>query len=179
MMANSATTELVQSDVFHCVTFMLGGECYGIDITHMREIIEYEGMTAVPMMPTFVRGIINLRGAVVPVIDLQVRFGQGMTALQSTTGIAILSLPTSLDFYQEVGVLLDAVCDVLELRRDAIEPPPHFGVALRSDFIAGIVTVNDQFVVLLDVTRALSFAELSALVESKMASHHLEFKGSE
>lgn len=178
-MANSPTTELVQSEVFHCVTFMLGGERYGIDITYMREIIEYEGITTVPMMPSFVRGIINLRGAVVPVIDLQVRFGQGMTALQSTTGIAILALPSSLDFYQDVGILLDAVCDVLELRRDAIEPPPHFGVALRGDFIAGIVTVNDEFVVLLDVTRVLSLSELSALVESKVSSHHLEIKGTE
>ncbi len=151
---------------FHCVTFMLGGELYGIDIGCIREIIEFEGMTPVPMMPRFVRGIINLRGAVVPVIDLSIRFGRGQTLLQPTTCVAILSLPNSTGEEQEIGMLLDAVCEVLEIRSDAIEPAPTFGTHIRGDFIQGVVTIAQQFAILLDMHRALSIAELSAMAEA-------------
>ncbi len=151
---------------FHCVTFMLGGELYGVDIGCIREIIEFEEMTPVPMMPRFVRGIINLRGAVVPVIDLSIRFGRGQTPIQPTTCVAILSLPNSNGEEQEIGMLLDSVCEVLEIATDTIEPAPTFGAHIRGDFIQGVVTIAQQFAILLDMHKALSIAELSAMAEA-------------
>ncbi|MGL4354152.1 MULTISPECIES: chemotaxis protein CheW [Aeromonas] len=151
---------------FHCVTFMLGGELYGVDIGCIREIIEFEGMTPVPMMPRFVRGIINLRGAVVPVIDLSIRFGRDQTPLLPTTCVAVLSLPNSTGEEQEIGMLLDAVCEVLEIRTDTIEPAPTFGTHIRGDFIQGVVTIDQQFAILLDMHKALSITELSTMAEA-------------
>ncbi|MFU1552620.1 chemotaxis protein CheW [Aeromonas sp. A04] len=151
---------------FHCVTFMLGGELYGVDIGCIREIIEFEGMTPVPMMPRFVRGIINLRGAVVPVIDLSIRFGRDQTPLLHTTCVAILSLPNSNGEEQEIGMLLDAVCEVLEIRTDTIEQAPTFGTHIRGDFIQGVVTIDQRFAILLDMHKALSITELSAMAEA-------------
>lgn len=151
---------------FHCVTFMLGGELYGVDIGCIREIIEFEGMTPVPMMPRFVRGIINLRGAVVPVIDLSIRFGRDQTPLLPTTCVAILSLPNSNGEEQEIGMLLDAVCEVLEIRTDTIEQAPTFGTHIRGDFIQGVVTIDQRFAILLDMHKALSITELSAMAEA-------------
>lgn len=156
----------VEASHFHCVTFMLGGELYGVDIGCIREIIEFEGVTPVPMMPRFVRGIINLRGAVVPVIDLSIRFGRGQTELQSTSCVAILSLPTSSGGTQEIGMLLDAVCEVLEIATEAIEPAPTFGTQIRGDFIRGVVTIDQRFAILLDMPKALSISELSVMAEA-------------
>lgn len=157
---------------FHCVTFTLGGDLYGIEINFIREIIEFEGITRVPMMPSFVRGIINLRGAVVPVIDLSVRFGRELTEIKPSTCVAILSLPHTDSHYTEVGLLLDSVCEVLEIPQDAIDPTPSFGANIQGDFIQGIATINSKFAILLDVQRAVSVQDLSAMVE---AVHQRQF----
>ena len=156
---------------FHCVTFILGNDLFGIQINFIREIIEFDGITQVPMMPNFVRGIINLRGSVVPVIDLSVRFGRGLTELKSSTCVAILSLPTAETGYSEVGILLDGVCEVLEIPLNEIDPSPTFGINIRGDFIQGIATIKGRFAILLDVRQALSMAELSALAESVNQAH--------
>lgn len=148
----------------HCVTFILGEEMFAIEIHFIREIIEFDGITTVPMMPSFVRGIINLRGSVVPVVDLSVRFGRGQTQLRPSTCIAILSIQTMGD-YDEVGILLDAVCEVLEIPENEIDPSPTFGAQIRGDFIKGIATIDNQFAILLDVQRALSVDELSTLAQ--------------
>jgi len=151
---------------FHCVTFILGQDLFGIEINFIREIIEFDGITQVPMMPGFVRGIINLRGSVVPVIDLSIRFGRGMTELKTSTCVAILSLPGLESGYSEVGILLDAVCEVLEIPRADIDPSPSFGASIRGDFIEGIATINERFAILLNVQQALSVSELSAMAET-------------
>lgn len=153
-------------DKFHCVTFILGGDLFAIEIGYIREIIEFDGITRVPMMPDFVRGIINLRGSVVPVIDLSVRFGRGGTDIKPSTCVAILALPQEHARYHEVGVLLDAVCEVLEIPHADIEPTPTFGTSIRGDFIEGIATVGGKFAILLDVRKALSVSELSAMASA-------------
>lgn len=160
------TSASADSDTCHCVTFILGGDLFAVEIGFIREIIEFGSITRVPMMPDFVRGIINLRGAVVPVIDLSVRFGRGATDIKPSTCVAILSLPNADARYSEVGVLLDAVCEVLEIPRHDIDPTPTFGASIRSDFIQGIATINEKFAILLDVTRALSVSELSMMAEA-------------
>ncbi|OHX10663.1 chemotaxis protein CheW [Chromobacterium sphagni] len=156
---------------FHCVTFILGEDLFGIQINFIREIIELDGITHVPMMPSFVRGIINLRGSVVPVIDLSIRFGRGLTELKPSTCVAILSLPGLDNGYSEVGILLDAVCEVLEIPEGDIDPSPTFGVSIRGDFIQGIATINERFAILLNVQQALSVTELSAMAESVTQQH--------
>ncbi|XLM19477.1 chemotaxis protein CheW [Chromobacterium piscinae] len=156
---------------FHCVTFILGEDLFGIQINFIREIIELDGITQVPMMPSFVRGIINLRGSVVPVIDLSIRFGRGPTELKPSSCVAILSLPGLEGGYNDVGILLDAVCEVLEIPDSDIDPSPTFGVSIRGDFILGIATINERFAILLNVQQALSVTELSAMAESVALQH--------
>ncbi|UTH73256.1 chemotaxis protein CheW [Chromobacterium sp. IIBBL 290-4] len=156
---------------FHCVTFILGQDLFGIQINFIREIIELDGITQVPMMPSFVRGIINLRGSVVPVIDLSIRFGRGLTELKPSTCVAILSLPGQDSGYHEVGILLDAVCEVLEIPESEIDPSPTFGANIRGDFIQGIATINERFAILLNVQQALSVSELSAMAETVAQQH--------
>lgn len=156
--------------VAHCVTFVLGDEMFAIGIHHIREIIEYEEITSVPMMPVFVRGIINLRGAVVPVIDLSARFGRALSEIKPGTCIAILSIESNEEL-SLLGILLDGVREVVEIPLDAIEPAPTFGTRLRSEFIQGITTVADRFVILLDVQKALSVSELSELADEVARAH--------
>lgn len=156
--------------VAHCVTFVLGDEMFAIGIHHIREIIEYEEITSVPMMPVFVRGIINLRGAVVPVIDLSARFGRPLSDIKPGTCIAILSIEDN-DEFSLLGILLDGVREVVEIPLAAIEPAPSFGTRLRSEFIQGITTVAGRFVILLNVQKALSVSELSDLADEVARAH--------
>lgn len=144
------------------LTFTLGGEAFAIDILHIREIIEFGRLTTVPMMPAFIRGVINLRGAVVPVIDLAVRFGRAASATTRRTCIVIVEIESE-DGRQETGIIVDAVSEVLEIPSKEIEPPPEFGARLRSDFIKGMGKVDGNFVVMLDVNRVLSVAEIATL----------------
>lgn len=160
----SGTAPATESRKHHCVTFVLGDEMFAVDIHFVREIIEFESMTTVPMMPSFVRGIINLRGAVVPVIDLSVRFGRGLTEIRPSTCVAILSIDGGGE-YNDIGVLLDGVREVVEIPEDEIDPSPSFGARMRGDFIKGIATLNQRFAILLDVQKALSLEELSALAD--------------
>ena len=152
------------------LTFLLGGEMYSIDILRIREIIWYAGLTEVPMMPTCIRGVINLRGAVVPVIDLSTRFGKPVTPLSKSTCIVIIEVGDGSDnAAQSMGVVVDAVQAVLEIPASEIEPPPNFGARIRSDFIEGIGKVNGKFVILLDVAKVLSRSEIGAMGQAVAA----------
>lgn len=137
------------------LTFMLSGEVFAIGILAIKEIIEYGGVTEVPMMPECIRGVINLRGAVVPVMDLSARFGKAPTALGKRTCIVIVELVTGGE-RQVSGVMVDAVNAVLDIAAAEIEPAPAFGARIRSDFILGIGKVNGKFVILLNVEQVLS-----------------------
>lgn len=136
------------------LTFTLGGEAFAIGILAIKEIIEYRLPTPVPMAPPAVCGVINLRGAVVPVMDPRVRFGQEASPVGKRTCIVIVEVAQD-DERQVVGVLVDAVSEVLEIAGSDIEPPPSFGTRIRGDFIAGIGKVRNKFVILLDVDRVL------------------------
>lgn len=144
------------------LTFMLGDEMFAIGILSIREIIEYGSVTDVPMTPPFIRGVINLRGAVVPVIDLAVRFGRTAGELSKRTCIVILEIETEKG-RQEMGIVVDAVSEVLEIPPGEIEPPPQFGARIRIDFISGMGKVNGAFVVLLDASRVLSIDEVAVI----------------
>lgn len=144
------------------LTFTLGSEMFAVGTLSVKEIIEYGQLTEVPMMPDFIRGVINLRGAVVPVIDLGARFGRGETKITRRTCIVIIEVPTG-DEKQDIGVVVDAVSEVLEIPSSEIEPPPAFGAKIRTDFIQGMGKVNGKFVILLDVGKVLSVEEISTL----------------
>lgn len=147
------------------LTFLLGGETFAIEISNIREIIEFGGMTSVPLMPAFLRGVINLRGAVVPVVDLSVRFGRAETRISPQSCVVILELEHEGEI-QYVGVLVDSVSEVVEIAASDIEPPPTFGSMLRPDFIKGMGKIGGHFVVLLDVNYVLSIEEMAQLSDT-------------
>jgi len=145
------------------LAFTLGGETFAMDIRSIREVIQFGGITEVPLMPPFIRGVINLRGSVVPVIDLFVRFGRPACAVAHRTCIVILEL-TQGENTAELGVMVDNVSEVLSIGTSEVEPAPSFGSDIRAEFIAGVAKVGERFVILLDVNRVLSVDELAALV---------------
>ena len=145
------------------LTFLLSGEMFAIAILNIKEIIEYGNLTEVPMMPNFIRGVINLRGSVVPVVDLSARFGRNRTAVSRRTCIVIIEVLGSDEARQDIGVMVDSVSEVLEIPRSEIEPPPAFGARIRVDFMHGMGKVAGKFVIILDANKVLSVDELSML----------------
>ncbi len=163
--AEEAVSQVDTSEMQQYLTFMLSGETYAIGILGIKEIIEYGQLTEVPNMPSFIRGVINLRGAVVPVVDLAARFNKGTTALTRRTCIVIIEV-ISANEQQVIGVMVDAVNEVLEISPSEIEPPPSFGAKIRADFIAGMGKVDGRFIIMLDVDKVLSVDELAQLPSS-------------
>jgi purine-binding chemotaxis protein CheW len=147
------------------LTFWLGDEVLGMDIRTVREIIQCGPMATVPLMPDFLRGVINLRGAVVPVIDLNARFGRPPAKVGKKSCIVIFDA-TRHGERTELGLLVDAVSEVIKIAGDQIEPPPDFGTTVRRDFIRGIGKVGQRFVILLEPDRALDVQEMAELCES-------------
>ena len=147
------------------LTFLLGGEMFAIAILNIKEIIEYGSLTEVPMMPSFIRGVINLRGSVVPVVDLSSRFGRSRTEVSRRTCIVIIEVENG-DEKHDIGVMVDSVSEVLEIPRSEIEPPPAFGAKIRVDFMAGMGKVAGKFVIILNANKVLSVDELSMLGEA-------------
>lgn len=147
------------------LTFSLGGEVFALGILNVKEIIEFGNVTEIPMMPVFIRGVINLRGAVVPVIDLAARFGGNSSAISRRTCIVIVELEAE-EGKQDLGVIVDAVNEVLEIPRADIEPPPSFGAKIRADFIQGMGKVDGRFVIILSVERVLSTEEIAMLARA-------------
>ncbi len=146
------------------LTFALSGEMYAVGILNVKEIIEYGNLTEIPMMPGFIRGVINLRGAVVPVVDLAARFGGRASEIGKRTCIVIVEMSQD-DTKQDLGIMVDAVSEVLEIPGTDIEPPPAFGARIRADFIAGMGKVAGKFVIILDIQCVLSVEEMATLAD--------------
>lgn len=144
------------------LTFQLAGETFAIGIEAIREILEYIPVTEVPLMPAFIRGVMNLRGTVVPVIDLSLRFGRSATSIKRRTCSVIIEVEFE-GQCQTIAVLVDAVHEVLDIPLTEIEPPPQFGSKIRADFIQGMARVNQHFVILLQVDKVLSVEEMALL----------------
>lgn len=146
------------------LTFQLGAEVYALDIRNVREIIQHGPMTTVPLMPGFVRGVINLRGAVVPVVDLNARFGRPPSLPGKKTCVVIFDAQRDGE-RAELGLMVDAVSEVVDIPAEAIEPPPGFGASVRREFIRGIGKLGGRFVILFDPDRALDIDEMARLCE--------------
>lgn len=146
------------------LTFALGDEVFAMDIRSVREIIQYGSMTKVPLMPDFVRGILNLRGAVVPVIDLQARLG-GNSADTGKKSCIVIYESTQGDERTDLGLQVDAVNEVIDIAQADVVPAPAFGSTIDRHFIHGIGKVRGEFIVILEPSRALDIEELAHLAE--------------
>ena len=146
------------------LSFTLAGGDYAVGILQVKEILQYETVTRVPSVPPSVRGVINLRGSVVPVIDLAVKFG--LAPMPVTNRTCVLIVEADLEGEKAVmGVLADSVREVLELGPADVEPPPTFGTAIRVEFITGMAKVGKGFVLLLDLDEVISAREKAAALE--------------
>jgi purine-binding chemotaxis protein CheW len=144
------------------LTFQVTGELFAMEISSIKEIVEFRDPTEVPLMPDFLRGVINLRGRVVPVIDLAARFGRPRTTTSRRSCIVILEVRHQLGQH-DIGVVVDAVQAVLEIPDADVEPAPSFGTNLRADFISGMGKVGERLAIVLEVSKVLSLDELSSL----------------
>jgi purine-binding chemotaxis protein CheW len=144
------------------LTFKLDQEVFALDITQVREVLDLTDVTRVPRMPEFMRGVINLRGGVVPVVDLRLKFD--MTVTEKTVDTCIIIMEITLDGETTLlGALADSVQEVINLEPEQIEPPPKIGTRLESEFIKGMGKKNDEFIIILDIDRVFLAEELSVL----------------
>ncbi|MBA4068773.1 MAG: chemotaxis protein CheW [Acinetobacter sp.] len=158
-----SSAEIKTMDAQQYLTFMLGKEVFAMNILNIKEIIEYGQLTTVPCMPDFIRGVINLRGSVVPVIDLEARFGKSAATVTRKTCVVIIEVEHDAE-QQVIGVMVDAVNEVLDITPDQVEPAPAFGANIRADFIDGMGKVDGKFVIILNVNHVLSIDEFQTLL---------------
>jgi len=143
------------------LTFRLGGEEYGIDILKAQEIRGWETPTAIANTPPFIKGVINLRGTIVPIVDLRLKFGLGEPKYDAFTVVIILSVARRV-----LGVVVDAVSDVITLGSEQIRPAPEFGGTLDTRFITGLGTVGERMLILVDIERLMSSQDMQ-LIDSR------------
>ena len=160
--ADRVVVDATGGETHQYLTFSLSGEMFAVGILNVKEIIEYGTLTEIPMMPPFIRGVINLRGRVVPVIDLTARFGGRRSEVGKRTCIVIVEIMAGTEA-RELGIIVDSVSEVLEIPMNEIEPPPSFGATIRADFIAGMGKVSGKFVIILKIDRALSSDDFATL----------------
>ena len=147
------------------LTFKLGEEMFALDVSQVREILDVTTITKVPRSPGFMRGVINVRGSVVPVVDLRMKFDMAQT--QQTVDTRIVVMEIALDGEMTtIGTLADAVHNVMDIDTASIEPPPKIGGKWNSDFIKGIGNDNGEFIIILNVDRIFSAAELAMVQDA-------------
>ena len=150
------------------LTFLLDDEVFAVDISKIREVLEFTSVTKVPRTQPFMRGVINLRGSVVPVVDLRAKFNMSQGEKTVNTCIIILEIYGE-DGVTVMGALADSVQEVMELEPDQIEPPPKLGTRLRSDFLIGMGKHDGTFIMILDIDKIFSPEELSSLIQENAA----------
>lgn len=161
--------EDVSSEQNQYLTFTLDDEVFAVEISKVREVLDFSNVTKVPQMPEFMCGVINLRGNVVPVVDMRCKFGIEMT--ESTVNTCIIIVEVVMDGESSIlGALVDSVQEVLDLEPDQIEPPPRIGTKLNTEFIRGMGKHNDQFLIILDINRVFSHDEISILQGGRVTS---------
>ena len=149
------------SDDHQFLTFNLGEELYGVNILKVQEIKGYITATKIPNTPDYLKGMLNFRGTIVPIVDLRLKFGMGVTEPTSFTVIVVVNVHNRI-----MGFLVDAVSDVLDLNAKDIQPPPRLGHTVDISFVAGIGNANDQLVTLLDIDRVLTNEDVHAISTS-------------
>jgi purine-binding chemotaxis protein CheW len=162
-------TIATSSETTQYLTFKLGDEVFALDISKVREVLDFTTVTKVPRTPAFMRGVINLRGSVVPVVDLRLKFG--MTKTENSVNTCIIITEVTVDNDTTIlGALADSVQEVLDLDAEHIAPPPKIGTKLRTEFIEGMGKRNDQFIIILDIDKVFSADELSLVKQDETSA---------
>lgn len=152
------------TDTKQYLTFCVGEEHFALDVSNVREILEFTSITKVPKTPEYMRGVINLRGSVVPVLDMRLKFGFEET--KNTIDTCIIVLEVSIDEEKTIiGALVDSVQEVFELDPQSIEPAPRIGTHLKTDFINGMGKKDDHFLIILNIDKVFSSEELNIAQE--------------
>jgi purine-binding chemotaxis protein CheW len=163
-MAVESITETIQF-----LTFKLEDELFALDIGTVREVLDFTSITKVPQTPDYLRGVINLRGSVVPVLDLRLKFG--MTMAEQTVNTCVIIVEIEMDGEKLVlGAMADAVQEVLDLEPGQIEPPPRIGAKLNTNFIRGMGKHGDQFIIILDIDKIFTLDELDLVNDQNQAA---------
>jgi purine-binding chemotaxis protein CheW len=150
------------TDTRQYLTFQLGEEVFGLDVSHVREILEFTTVTKVPKTPDYMRGVINLRGSVVPVLDMRLKYGLTRTEKTVDTCIVVVEV-TFEDEPTIIGALVDSVQEVFELEPEQIEPAPRIGTQLKTEFIKGMGKKDDHFIIILSADKVFSSEDLAAV----------------
>jgi purine-binding chemotaxis protein CheW len=140
------------------LTFTLGGEEYGIDILKVQEIRGYDAVTRIANAPPFIKGVINLRGVIVPIVDLRLKFNLGDATYDSFTVVIILNIGKRV-----MGIVVDGVSDVIQLSSDNLRPAPEFGSVLDTRYILGLGTVEDRMIIVVDIERLMTGQEMALM----------------
>ena len=155
----TASNAIVAAGASEYLTFRLGNEEYGIDILKVQEIRGYDAVTAIANSPSFIKGVINLRGIIVPIVDLRIKFNVGDATYDQFTVVIILNVAGRV-----VGAVVDSVSDVLTLQAAQIKPAPEFSSMLNTQFIMGLGTVDERMLILVDIENLMTSADM-ALVD--------------
>ncbi len=147
------------------LTFTLDDEVFAVDISKVREVLDFKTVTKVPQVPEFMRGVINLRGSVVPVVDMRLKFGMPATEKTVDTCIVIVEIELDGDI-TVIGALADSVQEVLDLEPDQIEPAPKIGTRLNTEFIRGMGKRGEEFIIILDINKVFSVDELALVKDA-------------
>jgi len=145
------------------LSFTLGDEEYGIDIQKVQELRGYDAVTRIANAPEFIKGVVNLRGIIVPIIDMRIRFGIGTPSYDQFTVVIVLNIGGRV-----VGMVVDSVSDVITLSQEQIKPAPEMGSALDTDYLIGLGTLEERMLILVDIDRLMSSEEMG-LVEAAAA----------
>ncbi|MBF0456322.1 MAG: chemotaxis protein CheW [Nitrospirae bacterium] len=160
---------VAEAEATQYLTFKLEDEMFALDISKVREVLEFSSVTKVPRTPEFMRGVINLRGSVVPVVDLRLKFG--MTRTEKTVNTCVIIVEVSFENESMVlGALADSVQEVIELEPEKIEPAPNIGMQLRTDFIKGMGKRDEEFIIILDIDKIFTADELAFAQEASQSA---------
>ena len=156
---NASNAELASQQAEEYLTFTLGREEYAIDILRVQEIRGYDQVTAIANSPAFIKGVINLRGAIVPIVDLRIKFNLASVTYDEFTVVIILNIGRRI-----VGAVVDSVSDVMALAAEDIKPPPEFGSTFDTEYLLGLASAGENMLILVDIERLMTSQEM-ALVE--------------
>jgi len=150
--------QAVEGSSRELLTFTLGSEEYGIDILKVQEIRGYEAVTSIAHAPEFIKGVINLRGIIVPIVDMRIKFKLGDVSYDETTVVIVLNLANRV-----VGMVVDGVSDVITLKEEQIKPAPEFGASLDTKYLLGLGTVDDRMIILVDIERLMTSRDMELI----------------
>ncbi|MFZ2540300.1 MAG: chemotaxis protein CheW [Gallionella sp.] len=147
------------------LTFTLGNEEYGIDILKVQEIRGYDAVTTIANTPEFIKGVINLRGIIVPIVDMRIKFKLGSVTYDQLTVVIILNMANRV-----VGMVVDGVSDVITLKLEQIKPPPEFGASLDTQYLLGLGTVDERMIILVDIERLMTSRDMELIEAAEVAA---------